>query len=289
MVKSASEALGGLDVMVANAGIAGPVKPLVSISGNEWDDLFRVNVRGVFLCYKYGARSAYRLVGVEEESLAPPRLLENKLWNLVNMVSLSMHMHQLHLLWVMYAIYMIKSFRLTARFSQFIKLLPPYAKPGEPADIASIVSYLASKESHYITGESFTNYRPDAVTYYSSFLAYRTNFAFNGGLSYFITLSATQKAKRRDLPTSVISAIRHPQAVSSTPADCKLSSVTKDNNQVQKSVKSQCDTSLFNQWQAPMALDRLSSSSVTCAITSVKSEAIAKKLAQKAQRRVGNL
>ncbi|KAE9401209.1 NAD-binding protein, partial [Gymnopus androsaceus JB14] len=190
MVKSASEALGGLDVMVANAGIIGLANPLVSISGNEWDDLFRVNVRGVFLCYKYGAREIIaggrggRIIGAS--SLAGKQggpffsaysASKFAVRGLTQSAALELGEHGITVNAyapgmapkfrnAMYATYLINSFRLTARFSQFTKLLPPNAKPGEPADIASIVSYLASRESHYITGELFTTYRPDTVTYY---------------------------------------------------------------------------------------------------------------------------
>ncbi len=38
-----------VSVLVNNAGIAGPVKPLVEVEPEEWDEVFDVNVRGVFL------------------------------------------------------------------------------------------------------------------------------------------------------------------------------------------------------------------------------------------------
>ncbi|WP_329042601.1 SDR family oxidoreductase [Streptomyces sp. NBC_00178] len=38
-----------ISVLVNNAGIAGPVAPLVDVSPSDWDEVFDVNVRGVFL------------------------------------------------------------------------------------------------------------------------------------------------------------------------------------------------------------------------------------------------
>jgi NAD(P)-dependent dehydrogenase (short-subunit alcohol dehydrogenase family) len=38
-----------VSIVVNNAGIAGPVAPLTEISVEEWDEVFDVNVRGVFL------------------------------------------------------------------------------------------------------------------------------------------------------------------------------------------------------------------------------------------------
>jgi meso-butanediol dehydrogenase/(S,S)-butanediol dehydrogenase/diacetyl reductase len=51
MVRTVEERLGGLDVLVANAGIimAGPV---AGMSEDQWERIFDVNVKGVFLCAK---------------------------------------------------------------------------------------------------------------------------------------------------------------------------------------------------------------------------------------------
>ncbi|MGW3139863.1 SDR family NAD(P)-dependent oxidoreductase [Streptomyces sp. NPDC001139] len=38
-----------VSLLVNNAGVAGPVRPLVGIEPDEWDEVFAVNVRGVYL------------------------------------------------------------------------------------------------------------------------------------------------------------------------------------------------------------------------------------------------
>ena len=38
-----------VSILVNNAGVAGPVAPLTDIAVDDWDDVFAVNVRGVFL------------------------------------------------------------------------------------------------------------------------------------------------------------------------------------------------------------------------------------------------
>jgi NAD(P)-dependent dehydrogenase (short-subunit alcohol dehydrogenase family) len=50
-VAALAAALAGeqVSILVNNAGIAGPVAPLVDIEPGEWDEVFAVNVRGVFL------------------------------------------------------------------------------------------------------------------------------------------------------------------------------------------------------------------------------------------------
>ncbi|CAF4379154.1 unnamed protein product [Rotaria sp. Silwood2] len=49
MMQEAAEKLGNLDVVVANAGI-GEVKSLLDTAVEDWDRVFAVNMRGVFLC-----------------------------------------------------------------------------------------------------------------------------------------------------------------------------------------------------------------------------------------------
>ncbi|TQS45298.1 SDR family NAD(P)-dependent oxidoreductase [Cryptosporangium phraense] len=38
-----------ISILVNNAGVPGPVKPLTEIEPDEWDDVFAVNVRGIYL------------------------------------------------------------------------------------------------------------------------------------------------------------------------------------------------------------------------------------------------
>jgi NAD(P)-dependent dehydrogenase (short-subunit alcohol dehydrogenase family) len=50
-VAALAEELSGetVEVLVNNAGVPGPVAPLLEIEPQEWDDVFAVNVRGVYL------------------------------------------------------------------------------------------------------------------------------------------------------------------------------------------------------------------------------------------------
>ena len=48
MVGEAAARLGGLDVLINNAGIGGPTKPVHELDPEDWDAVLRVNLTGVF-------------------------------------------------------------------------------------------------------------------------------------------------------------------------------------------------------------------------------------------------
>lgn len=54
MIEVAEDRFGRLDILVNNAGFGGAMKPLHEQDAADWDRLHAVNLRGVFLCMKYG-------------------------------------------------------------------------------------------------------------------------------------------------------------------------------------------------------------------------------------------
>lgn len=52
MVKETVDTFGSLDILCNNAGMIEAIGPLESLTVEEWDDNFAVNVKGVFLCSK---------------------------------------------------------------------------------------------------------------------------------------------------------------------------------------------------------------------------------------------
>ncbi|MFC0283751.1 SDR family NAD(P)-dependent oxidoreductase [Camelimonas abortus] len=54
-IGAATEHLGGLDVLYANAGVSGGVVPLFEQTAELWQEILRVNLIGPFLAIRYGA------------------------------------------------------------------------------------------------------------------------------------------------------------------------------------------------------------------------------------------
>jgi NAD(P)-dependent dehydrogenase (short-subunit alcohol dehydrogenase family) len=57
MIAAAVERHGGLDILCANAGISGGVTGLFDQTAEDWNAILRVNLTGVFLAIKHGAKA----------------------------------------------------------------------------------------------------------------------------------------------------------------------------------------------------------------------------------------
>jgi NAD(P)-dependent dehydrogenase (short-subunit alcohol dehydrogenase family) len=73
MVPDAAESLGGIDVLVNNAGIAGPTKPTDEMPPAEWDRTMAINITGMF----------------DVTRLAIPHLKKSKAGVIVNLSSIA--------------------------------------------------------------------------------------------------------------------------------------------------------------------------------------------------------
>lgn len=178
MVRSVAGELGSLDVMVANAGIA-QVTPLLDLSVEDFDRMMATNIRGVFLCYQAAARQMIRQGGggkiIGAASIAAhkgfallghysaskwavrgltqaaaqewaehgitvnaycPGIVDTAMWELIDS-----------------GIGEIQGLQKGEALEQFSQLIA-LGRVQVPEDVANFVSYLASKDSDYMTGQS---------------------------------------------------------------------------------------------------------------------------------------
>ncbi|KAF9447568.1 NAD(P)-binding protein [Macrolepiota fuliginosa MF-IS2] len=178
--------LGGLDVMVANAGICVP-KPFLETTLDDWDEHFNVNGKGVYLCYLYAAKQMIkqsrggRIIGacslagkqgtVDRERLYYARRRINgptgspllsiysatkfAVRSLTQTAAIELAKHNITV--NAYAPGFVK----TTLMDQFVQGAKPwgvtdsiYKNAGTPEEIAGLVSYLASKDARHVTGQS---------------------------------------------------------------------------------------------------------------------------------------
>ncbi|KAN0082477.1 hypothetical protein V8E55_008272 [Tylopilus felleus] len=178
MVQDACKELGGLDVMVANAGI-GIFTSLVTTSLPDWKRVMAVNIRGPFLCYKYAAQQMIkqgrggRIIGASSvagkvglplgatysaskfalRGLTQTAALELGKYNVTgNCYAPGAIETPLKGEVLDSGMFATADPDLLNSFMNFSN--KSYIKhDGQPEDVANLVSFLASKEAHWITGQ----------------------------------------------------------------------------------------------------------------------------------------
>ncbi|KAJ7917121.1 NAD(P)-binding protein [Mycena leptocephala] len=173
MVEQVVQQHSGLDVMIANAGILGAEVPFLEVSAEQWDRVLGVNARGHFLCYKYAGLQMIKqgrggsIIGAS--SLAGKQVIAGLLAaysaskfavrGLTQAAALELGPHNITV--NAYAPGAIDTPMLVGssvreeKLDQ-IKQMTPLKRVGIPEDIASLVSFLASKESRFITGQTIS-------------------------------------------------------------------------------------------------------------------------------------
>jgi meso-butanediol dehydrogenase/(S,S)-butanediol dehydrogenase/diacetyl reductase len=172
------EHFGGLDVMVANAGIA-VTAPLLEITAKQWQLTMDVNVKGVLHCYQSAARQMIsqgrggRLIGAA--SVAAHRggkwqsaysASKFALRGMSQSVAQELAEHQITVnvyspgvvhtpMWEGIDAEMSRR-RGTELGSEMARMVAgiPLGRLEQPTDVAGVVAFLASPEAAYITGQS---------------------------------------------------------------------------------------------------------------------------------------
>ncbi|KAK0220238.1 hypothetical protein IW262DRAFT_1555874 [Armillaria fumosa] len=175
MVDETVEELGRLDVMVANAGICPGASGLMDTTAEQWDHMFAVNTRGVFLCYKYAAIQMVkqgrggRIIGAcsvtgmrAQGRFCPYSASKFAVRGLTQSAAEELGTHQITVnayapgfidTHMARTVFSGEGFAENVRQSENAVALK---KIGQPKDLASLVSYIASPESHFITGQTIS-------------------------------------------------------------------------------------------------------------------------------------
>lgn len=171
LVSTAVQEFGRLDVMVNNAGIAGPAsKPLLETSEKDWDTIMAVNLRGVFLCCK---RSIGEMIEQEPIGEARGRVInissqhgmvgspghvaystsKGGVVNLTRQLAVDYGRHGILVNAVAPGKIMTGSpEQANPDLTAYAQSRTPFSRLGRPDDVAGAVAFLASDDALYISG-----------------------------------------------------------------------------------------------------------------------------------------
>ncbi|KAJ7267188.1 hypothetical protein C8J57DRAFT_361292 [Mycena rebaudengoi] len=170
---------GRLDVMVANAGVV-KWSSLVDTTASDWDKLMDINGRGTFLCYKYAGMQMIkqgqggRIIGAAsicaKKGILYLGAYSASKFAIRGLTQTAAQEFGPHGITVnAYAPGGIETAMLdvlaignsaatggTPEAYRKLKERTPLGTIGDPPDVANLVSFLASKESQFITGQSIS-------------------------------------------------------------------------------------------------------------------------------------
>ncbi len=172
-IQAASDSFGGIDILVANAGIEGQVQPIVDYDIDTFDKVMSVNVRGVWLGLKYAAPEIQKRGGgsiVITSSVAGVRGAEgvsayiaskHAVIGLMKTAALEMAPMNIRVNTVNPAPVNTRMMRSLeegfqpndpGQVKEMMSAMVPLRRYAEPIEIAKIMLFLASEESSYCSG-----------------------------------------------------------------------------------------------------------------------------------------
>ncbi|KAJ4476797.1 hypothetical protein C8R41DRAFT_773305, partial [Lentinula lateritia] len=199
MVEAVPQRLGSLDVVRHDKLVFSTHFAPLSLSEKQWDEVLRINTKGVFFCYKYAAkqmvaqgRPGGRIIGASSFAgkqglthIGAYAALKFAVRGLTQVAALELGHHGIT----------VTAYAPGTRYTDspgFVRLergphnipyllqtasaidlsttpagkdLPSFSTVGKPEDVASLVSFLASQESGYITGETYLTLSAGSIPY----------------------------------------------------------------------------------------------------------------------------
>lgn len=156
---------GARDVMVNNAGIGETQAPIDEKSAADWNRVLAVNLTGAFYGLKHAARVMKKagrggvivnmdsILGVVGFAAAPAyTAAKHGMLGLTKSAALELAPAKIRVVAVSPAFIRTP---LIAGMEQAVLPLHPIGRLGEPAEVASLVAYLASDEAAFLTGATY--------------------------------------------------------------------------------------------------------------------------------------
>ena len=172
-IQAAVEQFGGVDILLANAGVEGEVKPITDYEIDTFDQVMAVNVRGVWLGLKYAAPEIAKRGGgsiVITSSVAGVRgaagmsayiASKHAVIGLMRTAALEMAAKKIRVNTVNPAPVDTRMMRSLekgfepddpGRAKEMVSAMVPLQRYADPVEVARIMLFLASDESSYCSG-----------------------------------------------------------------------------------------------------------------------------------------
>ena len=171
-IAEVKQTFGKIDILINNAGITGVDKKTHELTIEEWDQVFNVDVKGVFFCTKYAVpymiengkgsivnlSSIYGTLGSHE--LTPYHAAKGAVFAMtkqdaLNYAKNNIRVNSIHPGTIMTPLVKELGSRMEGGLEAYNKLMSekhPIGHAGEPIDVAYGSLYLASDESKFVTG-----------------------------------------------------------------------------------------------------------------------------------------
>ncbi|KLO12338.1 NAD(P)-binding protein [Schizopora paradoxa] len=183
LIKETVSVFGSLDVMIANAGIL-VMQQIQDVVEEDWDKLISINLRGAMLCVKYAAQqmilqgkggcilglyytfpsNGTELTGITRSigHAAGSAYSASKfaVRGLVQSSALDLGKHQIRVNCYAPGFIDTEMSRkamdiVQLDFQQTASAASPLARIGETTDVSNLVSFLASSQASFITGQTY--------------------------------------------------------------------------------------------------------------------------------------
>lgn len=168
MVAQTTEQFGRIDILVNNAGIAGPAMPVVDYPVEEWKRVLAVNLDGVFYCVQavlpgmlkrgYGRIVNIASISGKEGNPKMSAYSTSKagVIGLTKVLGKELATSGILVNCVTPAVISTDILKqLTREAVDYMVSKIPMARTGQPAEVAAMVSWLASDECSFTTGAVF--------------------------------------------------------------------------------------------------------------------------------------
>jgi len=161
LVTKTTDALGGIDVLVNNAGLS-TAKPFLELTVDDFDTTFKVDVRSSFLLAQEAARRMngggviINITSVHEHIPRPGFAVYSAAKAALGMLSraLALELAERNIRVNSVAPGVIETPR-NKDDAEELDSEVPLGRPGKPEEVAALVAWLCSDEATYATGQSF--------------------------------------------------------------------------------------------------------------------------------------